>query len=127
MAQKESSYFIFDTKKLLRIGLLIKEFPFYVCRNLHNYNLYSNCQKKLKMTSLSLINKCTSKVDLTHTQTLLLIPQGMVDNNLGPNRLAGPKVLDPNYCRQSTLSLHDFGLCLEVLTVHGTGLSLFGA
>ncbi len=24
------------------------------------------------------------------------IPQGMVDNNLGPDRLAGPKALDPN-------------------------------
>ncbi len=27
-----------------------------------------------------------------------VIPQGTVDNNLGPDRLAGPKVLDPNYC-----------------------------
>ncbi len=25
--------------------------------------------------------------------------QGTVDNNLGPDRLAGPKALDPNYCR----------------------------
>ena len=32
-----------------------------------------------------------------------LIPQGTVDNNLGPDRLAGPKVLDPNYCRQPIL------------------------
>ncbi len=31
------------------------------------------------------------------------IPQGTVDNNLGPDRLAGPKGLDPNYCRQPTL------------------------
>ena len=30
-------------------------------------------------------------------------PQGTVDNNLGPDRLAGPKDLDPNYCRQPTL------------------------
>ena len=26
-----------------------------------------------------------------------LIPQGRVDNNLGPDSLAGPKDLDPNY------------------------------
>ncbi len=32
-----------------------------------------------------------------------LIPQGTVDNNLGPDRLAGPKALDPNYSRQPTL------------------------
>ncbi len=54
-----------------------------------------------------------------------VIPQGTVDNNLGPDRLAGPKALDPNYCRQPTLSLHD--LCLEVLSVHGNKLRLFGA
>ncbi len=28
------------------------------------------------------------------------IPQGMVDNSLGPYRLAGPKALGPNYCNQ---------------------------
>ena len=48
------------------------------------------------------------------------MPQGTVDNNLGPDRL-----VDPNYCRQPTLWLHD--LCLEVLTVHGNELRLFGA
>ncbi len=31
-----------------------------------------------------------------------VIPQGTVDNNLGPDRLVGPKALDPNYCRQPT-------------------------
>ncbi len=30
------------------------------------------------------------------------IPQGTVDNNLGPDLLAGLKALDPNYNRQST-------------------------
>ena len=34
---------------------------------------------------------------------LRVIPQGTVDNNLGQDRLAGPKALDPNYCRQPTL------------------------
>ena len=32
-----------------------------------------------------------------------LIHQGTVDNNLGLDRLAGPKALDPNYYRQPTL------------------------
>ena len=32
-----------------------------------------------------------------------VIPQGTVDNNLGPDSLAGPKALDPNYSRQPTL------------------------
>ncbi len=54
-----------------------------------------------------------------------IIPQWTVDNNLGPDRLASPKALDPNYCRQPILWLHD--LCLEVLTVHATELRLFGA
>ncbi len=54
-----------------------------------------------------------------------LIPQGTVDNNLGPDRSEGPNALDPNFCRQPTLWLHD--LCLKVLTVHGTELRLFGA
>ncbi len=54
-----------------------------------------------------------------------VIPQKMVDNNIGPDRLRGPKALDPKYCRQSTLYLHS--ICLEVLTVIGTELRLFGA
>ena len=32
-----------------------------------------------------------------------VIPQETVDNNLGPDRLAGPKALEPNYGRQPTL------------------------
>ena len=32
-----------------------------------------------------------------------VIPQGTFDNNQGPDRLAGPKALDPNYSRQQTL------------------------
>ena len=35
---------------------------------------------------------------------LRVIPQGTVYNNLGPERLAGPKALDPNYFRQPTLA-----------------------
>ncbi len=62
-----------------------------------------------------------------HCQLCILrvLPQGKVVNNLGPDRLAGTKALDPNYCRQPTLWLHD--LCLEVLTVHGIVLRLFWA
>ena len=29
-------------------------------------------------------------------QSLRVIPRGTVDNNQGPDRLAGPKALDPN-------------------------------
>ena len=59
-------------------------------------------------------------IPIIHTYT----PQGTVDNNLGSDRLAGPKALYPipNYCRQPTLWLYD--LCLEVLTVHGNELRL---
>ncbi len=32
-----------------------------------------------------------------------LIHQGTDDNNLGPDRLAGPRALDPDYCREPTL------------------------
>ena len=39
---------------------------------------------------------------ITYTY-IRVIPQGTVDDNLGPDRLAGPKALDPNYCRQPTL------------------------
>ena len=46
----------------------------------------------------------------------------MVDNNLGPDRLAGRNAIDPNYSGQPTLWLHD--LCLEVLTVHGNELRM---
>ena len=53
-----------------------------------------------------------------------LIPHGTFDNNLGLDRLASPKALDPNYCRQPTLSLH--GICLKVLSEQGTGLHLRG-
>ncbi len=49
---------------------------------------------------------------------ILLVTQGTFEINLGPDRLAGPKALNPNHCRQPTLRLHD--LCLEVLTVYGT-------
>ena len=54
-----------------------------------------------------------------------VIPQETVDNNLGPDRLAGPKALDPIYRRQPTLWLHD--LCMEVQTVHCIELRLFWA
>ena len=40
-----------------------------------------------------------------HKNVLLIpiIPQRTVDNNLGPDRFAGPKTLDPYFCRQPTL------------------------
>ncbi len=69
-----------------------------------------NCHKQLKKYAELLIR---------------IILQGTVDINLGTDCLAGPKALDPNYCKQPTVLLQD--LCLEVLTVHGTELRLFGA
>ncbi len=67
-----------------------------------------------------------SLIGICNQRTFIrLILQGTVDINLGPDRLAGTKALDPNYCRQPTLWLHD--LCLEVLTVHCSELRLFGA
>ncbi len=33
----------------------------------------------------------------------LVVPFTYESYNLGPERLAGPKALDPNYCRQPTL------------------------
>ncbi len=74
------------------------------------------------MAELSILK---NQIKKTGPTLIRLIPQGTVDNNLGPDRLEGPKALDPNYCRRPTLLLHD--LCLEVLTVHGTELRLFGA
>ena len=35
--------------------------------------------------------------------TIIYLDQGTVDNNLGPDRIAGLKALDPNYCKQSIL------------------------
>ena len=58
-----------------------------------------------------------------YNYSIRIIPQGTIDNNLVPDRLAGQNTLDPNHCRQPTLSLHD--LCLEFQTVHGIELCLF--
>ncbi len=56
---------------------------------------------------LSLYGSVKSFQDLKMTtaqSNIQVIPQGTVDNNLGPDRLAGPKALvDPNYFRQPTL------------------------
>ena len=39
------------------------------------------------------INLCSLVLSL-----IIIIPQGTVGNNLGPDRLEEPKALDPNYC-----------------------------
>ena len=46
----------------------------------------------------------------------IFIPKGTVDNNLlGADLLAGPKALDPNYCRQpNLLRTHDPCLCVNM-------------
>ena len=40
---------------------------------------------------------------LFNLSIIRLSPQGTVDINLGPDRLAGPKALDANHCRQPIL------------------------
>ena len=35
-----------------------------------------------------------------HFIIIRLITQGTVDDNYGPDRLAGPKALDPNFCKK---------------------------
>ncbi len=60
----------------------------------------------------------SAKENYTYFAILLIFmlhnTQGTYNNNLGPDRLACPQALDPIYCRQLTLWLHD--LCLQVLT-----------
>ncbi len=52
-----------------------------------------------------------------------VLPQGTVDNNLGPDRLVGPKALDPNYCRQPTLWLpYSKGVFLSKFSIFITWL-----
>ena len=38
--------------------------------------------------------RVSTHCDMKHL--IQLIPQGTVDNNLGPDRIAGPKAKDPN-------------------------------
>ncbi len=47
------------------------------------------------LLDVRLILQCQRKNCVTE-----VIPQGTVDNNLGPDRIAGTKALDPDYCRQ---------------------------
>ena len=43
-------------------------------------------------------------IGMANDKIIRLLLQGMVAvNNLGPDRLAGPKAIDPNHCRQPTL------------------------
>ena len=54
----------------------------------------------------SFFNNQTILVSLKYKKPfsyIRVIPQGTVDNNLGPDRLADPKALDPNYYRQHSL------------------------
>ncbi len=51
----------------------------------------------------SIVSRTVSLITLQGPHSLRVIPQGTVDNNLGPDHLADPKAQDPNYCRQPTL------------------------
>ncbi len=48
---------------------------------------------------------------------IAFIAQGTVDYNLGPDRLADSKALDPNHCRQPTLFLQSTSLSLLCQTL----------
>ena len=61
-----------------------------------------------ELMNLSIVKVGKYTVDTINTQWT-------VDNSLRPDSLAGPKALDPKYCRQPTLCLYD--LCLEVLNL----------
>ncbi len=54
----------------------------------HNYNEHNSIKNSELHDNLS---SASCVID-----SLRVIPQGTVDNNLGPDRLAGPKALDPN-------------------------------
>ncbi len=84
--------------------------PGQLCQNVHQKKLKN--RRNLTLNNSFFLKFCVFKILNLFTQ---VIPKGTVDNNLGPDRLAGPKALDPNYCRQ------------EVLTVHGIELRLFVA
>ncbi len=65
------------------------------------------CRGKYTITAritarLTAVNTCPGFRVSTLKTRIRLISQGTVDNNLGPDHLAGPKALDPNYCRQSS-------------------------
>ncbi len=42
------------------------------------------------------------KLVIRNKKWLAYSEEWIVDNNLGPDFLTGPKALDPNYCRQPT-------------------------
>ncbi len=56
------------------------------------------------------------------TTCLQVIPQGTVDNNLGPDRLTDPKALDPKYCRQLNPSPPKRRGNALTITLHRRGL-----
>ena len=60
-----------------------------------------NFSKDLKKCFMCAVTLCTFQcliVSLSDYNTI----NTSGDNNLGPDRLAGPKALDPSYCRQPT-------------------------
>ncbi len=57
---------------------------------MHGDSYYNKVQVIMLSNSITLLYAANIK---------RLIPQGTVDNNLGPDRSEDPKALDPNYCR----------------------------
>ncbi len=99
-----------------------KNLVYYLIRSTGNFPKIMTRKSKTRVIANDALN--TDRLTKYNVYIKRLIPQGTVDNNLGPDRLTGPKALDPNYCRQPTLWLHD--LCLQFLILHGNELRLFG-
>ena len=58
---------------------------------------------KRKLQTMTAHTKTNYYLEKISNFMVRVIPHGTVDNNPGPDCLAGPKALDPNYCRQPTL------------------------
>ena len=68
------------------------------------YSQINSVILQLKDFDCPRISLCNFSFALIYKLSLIqFIPQETVVNNLGPDRLAGSKALDPNYCRQPTL------------------------
>ncbi len=84
--------------------LMVLKIIFLVHQNIFNLSHILECAslwQKLRRRNLMK----TGRISPVSVNIFIIrvIPQCTVDKNLGQDRLAGPKALDPNYCRQPTL------------------------
>ena len=60
-------------------------------------------QPGAKMHCFNNIYHAVAQLGIINVLSKPIPPQRMINKNLGPDRLAGPNALDPNFCRQPTL------------------------